>query len=275
MVNMARTVFFADILGFGALAGVPGAKGAKDALSDVAHLLSTEDELVQFLGRSVWTERYGLSDSIFLVSESPVEACAAAAEFFFNLAYVDRESPNPVFLRGALTIGEAYRVGPIFPESAKANLVGEAVVRAVRLEETGAKGPHLLLAPEAAQAWEESTQPKHWLLDRTPEGHPELLWLLPPDPAFANGLLIGEVCRAALGLIREHGANPRFGYHYIGYLDLVTRSLQRLREKSPQEGAIALKGSGLHEQASDIEQTLLARLSLEESLRARLQDLIG
>src|SRR5436305_13092910 len=124
---MPRTVLFADVLGFGNLARAPGATGAKDALSDVAYLLATDDELVQFLRQPVWKERYGLSDSIFLVAEDPVSACAAGAELLFDLAYINHSAETPVLIRGALAQGEADQVKPIFPESAKFNLVGEAV----------------------------------------------------------------------------------------------------------------------------------------------------
>jgi len=270
---MSRTILFADILGFGNLARSPGAEGAKDALSDVAYLLATEDELVQFLRQPVWKERYGLSDSIFLIAEDPLPACAAAAELFFDLAYVNHSAEAPVLIRGALAQGEAHQVKPIFPESAKFNLVGEAVVRAVALEEEGPKGPRLLLADEVAKAWELSEQPGDWLLDRNAAGQAELLWLLPPDPALSNGLLIGEVSGTALRLSLAHGANPRFGYHYIGYLDLVLRSLQRLVAKSPQEGRTALETCGLADNRAALEDLLRSQLNLESALWERLQDL--
>jgi class 3 adenylate cyclase len=253
---MDKAVLFADVLGFGSLSTIPGASGATDALSDLAHLLSSEDELVKLLQSSAWTERYGLSDSIFLVAEDPIQACAAAAELFFDLAYVNHQAEAPVLLRGGITIGEALRIHPIFPESATANLVGEAVVRAVRLEETGPKGPRLLVSEETAKAWEASSQPQSWLLSRDSKGQAELLWLLPPDPALANGLLIGEVCRTAFRLAREHGPKA-FGYHYTGYLDLVARSLQRLCLARPEEGRAAIQTSALHEELSALEPLLL------------------
>jgi hypothetical protein len=255
---MSKTLFFADVLGFSSLSKTPGASGAADALSDLAHLLSSESELAKLLQSSVWTERYGLSDSIFLVAEDPVQACAAASEFFFDLAYVNHEAEAPVLLRGAVTIGESLRVKPIFPESATANLVGEAVVRAVRLEESGPKGPKLLLSEETAKAWESSTQIRDWLLSRDEKGQAEILWLLPPDPTLANGLQIGEVCRTALRLAREHGASPAFGYHYLGYLDLVTRSLQRLRALRPEEASTVIATSELEQEAPQLERLLTA-----------------
>ena len=258
MVNsMDKTVLFADVLGFSTLSKTPGAQGAADALSDLAFLLSSDDELAKLLQSPVWGERYGLSDSIFLVAENPVHACAAAAEFFFNLSYVNHTAEAPVLLRGGIAIGEAVKVGPIFPESAKFNLVGEAVVRAVRLESDGPKGPRLLLAEEAARALEDSSQPESWLLSRNEAGKAEILWLLPPDPALANGLLIGEVCRTAFRLAKANGAHPSFGYHYVGYLDLAVRSLQRLVSIKPEEGATALQISGLREEAPTLEGLLL------------------
>lgn len=258
MVNlMARTVLFADVLGFSSLSKTPRAQGAADALSDLALLLSGNDELTKLLQSQVWTERYGLSDSIFLVAEEPVAACAAAAEFFFDLAYVNHAALNPVLLRGGVATGEAIRMGPIFPESARFNLVGEAVVRAVKLESEGPKGPRLLLSEEVARAWEGSTQHSGWLLSRNEAGQAEILWLLPPDPALANGLLIGEVCRTALRLARAHGGNPSFGYHYIGYLELVVRSLERLHAVQAQEGDTAIAISGLRQEVPHLEKLLL------------------
>jgi class 3 adenylate cyclase len=268
---MPKTVFFADVLGFSTLSKTPGASGAADALSDLAHLLSSEDELVKLLQSSIWTERYGLSDSIFLVAEDAVQACAAASEFFFDLAYVNHEAEAPVLLRGAITIGESLRVKPIFPESATANLVGEAVVRAAHLEKNGPKGPRLLLAEETAKAWEGSSQPRDWLLSRNEKGQAELLWLLPPDPTLANGLQIGEICRTAFWLAREHGANPSFGYHYLGYLDLVARSLQRLQAFWPGEASIALAISELEQEAPQLELLLTPK---ESDLRDRLHMLL-
>ena len=83
---MDRIVFFADVLGFSSLARRPGAAGAVDALSDLATVLSSNDEIARLVRSDVWMERYGLSDSIFLVAEDPRAACAAAVELFFNLA---------------------------------------------------------------------------------------------------------------------------------------------------------------------------------------------
>lgn len=133
--------------------------------------------------------------------------------------------------------------------------------------------PRLLLDEDTAKIWESSEQPANWLLSRSDKGQAELLWLLPPKPEDANGQLIGEVCATALRLIRDHAGDPRFGHHYLGYLDLVTRSLQILLEKRSEEGSIALKVSELRTQAAALQQSLLSRMSLEAILLTRLQDL--
>src|SRR5262249_52588892 len=111
------------------------------------------------------------------------------------------------------------------------------------------------------------------LLNRTIEGQAELLWLLPPAPAASNGLLIGEVCGTALRLAREHGANPRFGYHYRGYLDLALRSLRRLLDKNPQEGKIALTTCGLAQNRPALEDVLRPLINLEAVFLELLRDL--
>jgi CRISPR/Cas system-associated protein Csm6 len=82
--------------------------------------------------------------------------------------------------------------------------------------------------------------------------------------------LIGEVCRTALRLAREHGANSAFGHHYLGYLDLVTRSLQRLLAARPEEGVLALETCGLKAEASFLEHLLVTP---ETTLLDRLREL--
>src|SRR5208282_5242284 len=131
---MEAAVFYADILGFAQLATRPRARGALEQLSDVAHLLSTEDSLAKYLQRPVWRRRYGLSDSIFLVGDDVIEASAAAAAFFFNLAFYNATQNVPALMRGAITFGEVRQTRGIFPETGKENVVGEAVIRAVKLE---------------------------------------------------------------------------------------------------------------------------------------------
>jgi hypothetical protein len=240
MVNLMKAaLFYADILGFSALAARPGARRALEQLSDVAHLLSTEDSLARYLQRPVWHARYGLSDSIFLASDDPVEACAAAAEFFFNLAFYNAGQGVPVLMRGAITFGEVREARAIFPETARKNLVGEAVVRAVQLERSGGKGPRLLISTEVAQTLRESKLKP--LLDGAKKGAGELLWLLPPEISTANGLLIGDVVAAAVRLLLSaRRGSPAFD-HYVAYLDLCLRSLLRLKRRLPEVADVAIK----------------------------------
>jgi len=173
-------VFFADVLGFSALSRVANAAGAIDALTDLATIFSTQNSVARYLQAAAWRRRYGLSDSIFLVADDPIAACAAAAEILFNLAFYNSQAEDTVMLRGAIAMGEVREIGPLFPETAIANLVGEAVARAVKLEGCGAKGPRLLVSDEVVGAL--PAEFASWMLDRTGEGPAELFWPLPPDP---------------------------------------------------------------------------------------------
>src|SRR5260370_27683312 len=188
--TMTTAVFYADILGCSIAATEPGAGRARGQLSDVVHILSTEDSLAKYLQRQVWNARYGLSDSIFLLARDAADACVAGAEFFFNLAYYNATEELPVLMRGSITFGEVRKTRPIFPETAKGNVVGEAVVRAVQLERSGPKGPRLLVSAEEAQALQKNSPKKH-LLDPHQETN-ELLLLLPEALALTEGLLIRD-----------------------------------------------------------------------------------
>jgi len=232
------TVLYADILGFSISAAEPGAARALDQLSDVAHILSTEDSLAKYLQRPVWTARYRLSDSIFLVADQRLSACRAAAEFFFNLAFYNASQEIPVLMRGALAFGEVRKTRPMFPETGRGNLVGPAVVRAVQLERSGPKGPRLLVSPEVAEGLKRDAALNR-LLDHQ-GGISELLWLLPGDIAGAEGLLIGDVasaaCRHALSTPPASAAWP----HLAAYADLAVRSLLRLKQHNREAARIAI-----------------------------------
>jgi len=98
-------VFFADVLGFSARSRAGNAAPAVDALSDLASILSTQSSVARYLQAPAWRRRYGLSDSIFLVTDDPIGACAAAAEIFSNLAFYNSHADDAVLLRGAITMG--------------------------------------------------------------------------------------------------------------------------------------------------------------------------
>jgi hypothetical protein len=274
MVNwMKATVFFADILGFSTLARLPRAIPALEALSDVARLLSKDHALAQYLQCPVWHQRYSLSDSIFMVGSEPVAAAAAAAEFFFNLAYYDATQNIPVLMRGALTIGEVRRTRPVFPETAKANLVGEAVVRAVRLENIGVKGPRLMVSKEVADCLKSSST--KWLLDRTSEGPYELLWLLPPEAAVTNGLMIADVARAAIRLALSAASDRDGGAaHYVSYLDLVVRSLLRLKSRFPEVADMVVEKALIRKLAPRLRRAFARHPAIAQDAARRLAGLL-
>jgi hypothetical protein len=232
------TVFFADVLGFSALSRVANATRAIDALSDLASIFSTQSSIARYLQASAWRRRYALSDSLFLVADGPVEACGAAAEVFFNLAFYNSKADVPVLLRGAITMGDVREIGALFPETASANLVGEAVVRAVRLERCGAKGPRLLVSDEVVGAL--PAEFTAWMLDRTAEGPAELLWLLAPDPKGTEPLMVGDVCRAATRLLLTQSQDAEAAPHLVAYLDLLARALKRLRQRDVNAAETAL-----------------------------------
>jgi hypothetical protein len=274
MVNwMKATLFYADILGFSALAAWPRARRALEQLSDVAHILSTEDSLARYLQRPVWRTRYGLSDSIFLVGAAPIEACAAAAEFFFNLAFYNATQSAPVLMRGAITFGEVRRTRAIFPETAPANLVGEAVVRVVQLERSGAKGPRLLISAEVARALKKSKL--NSLLDTTEDGAAELLWLLSPDVSLTDGLLIGDVVAAAARLALGSAYRREAVEHYIAYLDLCVRSLLRLKRHLPEAAEVALRKAAIKKLRHRLDRVLDSLGDNGRATRQALARLLG
>jgi hypothetical protein len=244
MVNtMKAAIVYADILGFSLAATEPGARLALEQLSDIAHILSTDDSLAKYLHRPVWKTRFALSDSIFLVANDPVEACRAAAEFFFNLAFYNASQDVPVLMRGSIAFGEVRETGPIFPETGKGNLVGEAVVRAVQLERSGPKGPRLLVLPEVAELLRKSRSMKTLLANDGETA--ELLWLLPEDLSVAEGLLIGDVVGAACRLAASVSAASTAALHAAAYADLAVRSLLRLRRHNREAARIAIEKASL------------------------------
>lgn len=270
---MTSTVFFGDILGFSQSARVPGAPGAKDALADVAQLLSREHDVAQYLQKGTpWTARYGLSDSIFLVADFPTPAVCAVAELFFNIAYIKSSTPeSAVLLRGALACGEVHPAPAIFPETASANVVGDAVVQAVRLEQSGPKGPRILLAPGGVEAIQ--GEPIAWILDLVAPSQHEVLWVLPPDPQTASGEMIGHVAQAAVNLLKMYAGQDAVLPHYVAYVDLVVRALLRLQQKRPDVAQVALKRVDLAHALSLVEVIVEREASPSFRLRERLRTL--
>ena len=155
-LNMARTVFFADLLGFSHFSRTPQAQRAVDALTDVASVFGDEDEILAHLNKAVWSERYALSDSLFLVSEGPLLAAGAAAELFFALAFYNSSTPEQACLiRGGLAMGEVRTLArSIFPGTGAGNLVGDA--ESARWASRKANGKDL--ACSSRQRWRPSSK---------------------------------------------------------------------------------------------------------------------
>ena len=115
-------VFFADVLGFSALSRVANATPAVDALSDLASIFSTQSSVARYLQAPAWRRRYGLSDSIFLVADDPMEACAAAAEIFFNLAFYNSQADDCRAAAWGNHDGRCSRDRPALPRNGQRQL---------------------------------------------------------------------------------------------------------------------------------------------------------
>jgi hypothetical protein len=265
-------VFFADVLGFSALSRVANAAGAIDALSDLATIFSTQNSVARYLQAAAWRRRYGLSDSIFLVADDPIAACVAAAEIFFNLAFYNSQAEDTVLLRGAIAMGEVREIGPLFPETAIANLVGEAVARAVQLEGCGAKGPRLLVSDEVVCAL--PAEFTSWMLDRTAEGPAELLWPLATDPKAAEPLMIADVWQAATRLLLRQWQDAEAVAHLVAYIDMLARALERLRRRDAKAAQTILAMVDFRA-VRLVLQSLLADRRVPENLLQRLNALTG
>jgi len=243
---MDKLVFFADILGFGNLSKRQEASPALDALSDIARILSVENSVARFLNSYNWDKRFALSDSLFLVGTDREGVCEAASEFFFNLAFYNIGSESSVLVRGAIAEGNIQYAEPIFPETGKINIVGDAVVNAVSMEKYGPKGPRLFISRSIFDSFNENenTSCVSRIFEKVNEEFYEILWLLPPRPGPITdemSYMIAELCVVILGLFERHCGNPKFGPHYVGYLDLALRSLIRLKSSDPEKTSTIVK----------------------------------
>ena len=266
---MDATVFFADVLGFSAMA-MRNPADAERALEDVALLFSDQDEIAKYLQLgSPWQARYGLSDSIFLVAVDTVAGARWAAQFFFHLAYLNSSVPDQrVLMRGALAFGTVIQRGPIFPETGTGNVVGEAVVKAAMLEKSGAKGPRLLVDEVVASSVRGSAIA--WLLDDS-EGPAELLWLLPPELSEFDVTHLRPVCAAAADALRS--APEQVAVHYVAYVDLVLRSLLRLKQFDRHAAEALLQSMDTTAIAHRLEALLASKMPIEQRALGRLRAL--
>lgn len=222
-----ETVFYFDILGFRQKA-LGRAQDAVDALTDLATLLGTP-AIAHLMGP--WGGRYALSDSVFLTHESPEMAVRQAATLVFNLVNMSLTQDEPLLVRGALVQGEVRHLKGIFLKSSEpANLVGQAAVDAVALEEgSGLKGPRILLSEELARSLPPSLVA--WLLRPTSApGVWEVLWPLPVEPkgVVDDAMEIKNLCDRALALLGTRGGHPTYGAHYRELLLLTVRCAARI-----------------------------------------------
>ena len=276
MVPEVTTVLFADILGFGARSRSPDAEGAVDALTDLAAVLSDREGPARYLNRGApWDRRHALSDSLLLTAPDTGAAVRAAVELFFNLAYYNAGQAIPVMIRGALAHGPVRELPPLFPESARGNLAGSAVVEAVDLEKRGGRGPRLFVTSPVADRLAGSEVA--WLLDRAGPGSLELLWVLPADPREvpAHQPLAIDVGRAAVDYFLDQSGDPDAGPHALAYLDLVARTVARLREVDAGAAGHLLAAIGLDRTGPVLDGLVRARGLPEVSTLDRVRALVG
>lgn len=218
--------------------GIP----AVDALSDLATILSDRDEISNLLQQGApWKERLGLSDSIFLIADDSVAAVRAAGELFYHLALLNASVPEQaVLLRGGIVRGQYEIMSPIFSESALKNLVGPGVVAAVKLEQSGMKGPRLLLDAETANDVKASD-----LSFALSSGQPsELLWPIIDTADGGDLAQLRPVFSGACQVIVP-GLGGESYTHYVAYTDLIIASLERLQKHSPTVAIALAKSCGL------------------------------
>lgn len=237
----SETVFYFDVLGFRHMAGGT-AQTAMTALSDLAELLRSPAIAQQ---TEHWSHRYTLSDSVFLTHPDPAQSLRQAGDLVFNLVSLNLTKDDPVLVRGALAHGEVRHLKGIFLSSEEpANLVGDAVVEAVKLEQTaGLKGPRIFVperlthtiaaADKALSEWQlrPTSAPGVW----------EVLWVLPSNPAdFAQDeLAVKDLCDLALQLLKTKGGHAEYGAQYREFALLAARCIERV-EKFANSGALTM-----------------------------------
>lgn len=278
-----ETVFYFDVLGFRHKSEGQG-EAAVDALTDLARLLGTA-AIAHLTG--AWAHRYALSDSVFLTHEDPTTAVRQAAVLFFNIASLtlnddapllvpEEPADEPLLVRGALAEGEVRHLKGIFLESAApANLVGQGVVDAVKLEQgSGLKGPRILIAEQLAQKLPPALV--DWLLRPTSApGVWEVLWLLPPDPASFSGdeMCVKNICDRALRLLAKKGGDKEHGAQYREFLLLAVRSIERMK-RAVAAGTLPAPVISSYFDAAAVEATCERTSGLPDEYAATLMRLV-
>ena len=235
----SETGFYFDVLGFRHMAGGT-AQTAMTALSDVAEMLRSP-AIAQHTEH--WSHRYALSDSVFLTHPDPAQSLRQAGDVVFTMVSVNLTTDDPVLVRGALAHGEVRHVKGIFLRSKEpANLVGDAVVEAVKLEQTaGLKGPRIFVPEPLAHTIAAADRAlADWQLRPTSApGVWEVLWVLPSTPAdFAHDeLAVKDLCALALQLLKTKGGHAEYGAQYREFALLAGRCIERV-EQFTSRGAL-------------------------------------
>jgi hypothetical protein len=221
-------VFYFDVLGFRAKAA-GRADAAIDALTALARILGTPG-IAALTGQ--WAHRYSLSDSVFLTHGDPFQAVKQAAALVFTLVHFTVDDEDPILVRGALALGPVMHIKGIFLTTDEpANLVGDGAVEAVRLEQTGLKGPRVLVAERLVRliAARDADFVQWQLRPTSVPGVWEILWLLPPRPEDLGRetLSVKDVCGAAIRLLRAHGGHATYGDQYRAFVLLAGQCLER------------------------------------------------
>ena len=227
-----ETVFFLDLLGFRSMAEGDG-RSAVEALTAVAEVFGRDSPLHEI---GEWSHRYALSDSVFLTHPRPASAVAWAAETA-RMLLTASAGGEPVLIRGGMAHGAVQHLVSVFGQSQEpANLLGEAVVRAVGLESNPSeKGPRILVDERLATEVNDShSAVGRWLLHPTASsGVSEILWPLPESPDDLGDdtwSYLEWLTGCSLALFETRGGHARYGAHYRGFTRTVTQSLLRIAD---------------------------------------------
>lgn len=116
-------------------------------------------------------------------------------------------------------------------------------MEAVTLTEAyGLKGPRIFLS-EALAGTIAGSDPDlaGWQLRPTSApGVWEVLWILPPEPSqfVQDELVVNDLCKLALRLLRRNGGHPIYGAHYREFVSPAGRCIERVA-KFAKSGRLA------------------------------------
>lgn len=137
------------------------------------------------------------------------------------------------------------------------------------------KGPRLFMSVDLADHIRKTAagDALHHLCDRLSDGTWELLWLLPPNLSLSptRSRMTTDVVQAAVRLFRHYRtASASVLTQYVAYLDLIARSLERLRASHAGPVAEIFKISQLASLDGELARLDTAQLPLASAVRDRL-----